>query len=218
MWYGNPAATDAADPEATFHFFDGFDGNDLGAAWAATGDYVVSGGQLSITSGVVYTPATLTEAPGWVFEARVRWPNGDSSDPQSGIALSNLLVAGAGLTELRLYRTATTFFGELGDGGVTPFAQGMMAPQHPVSDFGWLRLGTGPTQARWGWTHDPPGSLYDIDHPYPLTEDWYVFLGDTGGVGMGVGGDIYDVDLDAVLVRRFELARPVGFAGVEEDV
>ena len=219
MYYGNAAASDVSDPAATFHFWDDFDGNDIDATWAADGDYEVAGGTLTVSSGSVYSVAPVTEAPGWVLEARMRWPNTDTNENQTGLTLGNFQGSSPGITHVGMHVGVGQPLGvDASIDGVSVFGQNNVFPALDLMQFGWLRVGTGPDTARFGWTHNAPTQLWDIDHHGDeFDDDLYVWLGGANGHGIGASDPVYDVEYDTVLVRRFELSPPEGALGVEED-
>jgi hypothetical protein len=52
VWYGNPTATTTSDGDATYEFFDQFDGDTLGTSWGSTaGSPTVGSGRLRLDAG-----------------------------------------------------------------------------------------------------------------------------------------------------------------------
>ena len=218
MWYGNAAASDAGDPSATFHFWDDFDGNALDATWTANADVTVANGRLSMTDGSVYTAIPFTEQPGWVVEARARWPGLDPGDGASGMVLGTGQGLVQGVDYLRVYLMSGSFFvdaarDDMSVLGLNLSQNGLAA--HPVSEFEWIRLGIGSDLLRVGFTHWTDGP-HNYDTNEALEGDFYLWLGSDAGAPST--GPIVDVDYDRVLLRRFEQVRPETFAGAEEDV
>lgn len=73
MYYGNPAAEDGSDGDATMLFMDDFNGNSLDPVkWSATSDHDVVSGRLDVHTGAVYSNDAVVEV-GQVLQARVQW-------------------------------------------------------------------------------------------------------------------------------------------------
>jgi len=218
MWYGNADAEDASDAAATFHFWDGFDGDALADTWISNGEYELANGRLMITNGAVYSFAPLTEAPGWVAEARMRWPNDDDDENPSGVFVGSDAGVVNGVDYVRLYRGGNGLSADVAVNGNSAFGQINIMAQSPQDQLDWMRVGTGPDLARMGWGHAPPPATANLDPSAELETDLYVWLGEAGGIGVVSPGDIFDVEIDAVLVRRFEQFRPETSQGPEDDV
>lgn len=218
MWYGNPNATDASDAAATFHFWDGFDGNELSDTWTSNGEYVVAGGTLTITNGSVYSAMEITEAPGWVAEARMRWPNDDDNHAGSGVQIGSEPGFVGDVDFVTLSRGNMGLVAALVVNGDVVFNQIDVPMPTPPDELEWLRVGAGPDQARMGWGHAPAPASSDIDANGELETELYLWLGENDGVGLAEPEDIFDLEIDAVVVRRFEQLRPSTSQGPEEDV
>lgn len=102
IYYGNPAATGAWDPELVFELFDDFDMLDP-TRWAYSGDWYLGADGAITTSGIAGSQWT-TDAP-IVVEAVVRWGAEDGGiEPSTGVAFlgnfGGIGVAGMPLSAL----------------------------------------------------------------------------------------------------------------------
>lgn len=219
MWYGNEDAEDVSDPVATFHFWEPFDGDELADLWASNGEYEVANGRLTVTNGSVYTLEPLVDAPGWIVDARMRWPNNDFADAGSGLIMGSLPGVMPGISYVRVHRGSEGFQIDAVVDGMGVPSDGDNPPlPFQATTMEWHRIGNGPDIARGGWTHVPPPPSNNIDMNAVIDEEMYVWFGETGGTGVVNPGDIYDVEIDTMLVRRFEELQPAISRGPEEDV
>ncbi len=88
LYYGNSSASEVSNGDNTFEFFDDFDVLD-GSIWSSThASSAVSGSQLSISRGSVYTDSTLLASPqDKLVEAKITWANNLGS--YSGMMISD---------------------------------------------------------------------------------------------------------------------------------
>jgi uncharacterized protein DUF2341 len=203
VWYGNPMAADSSDPQATFHWFEGFDGNDIGAGWIANGDYVVSDGTLTIDTGAVYSTIPIVTQPGVIVEVRR-----DLVGDQTG-----------GDVALQLHEAQGWVPGNwtscgLGDSG---YAANSMGVPSALGSFGWfvewIGMGSGPDGTRWIAEHNVQNQF----DPDPFAGDFYMILGYIYG-SEGDGVDCRDIEFDTIFVRNFVASEPDFVVGAEEDV
>jgi hypothetical protein len=76
IYYGNPSAPSASDGYNTFYFFDDFDSGVLNTSrWSNTGSYSLSGSNITITTGAIYSNNTVASQPNIISEAKVTWNN-----------------------------------------------------------------------------------------------------------------------------------------------
>lgn len=91
MCYGNPNASNVSDGVATFHFFDGFDGNALDSnKWNTTSPVEFSLGALKVLKGAVYSKSAFGSFPNLLIETKARMvqqsPNGTMPGMRIGSA------------------------------------------------------------------------------------------------------------------------------------
>ncbi|HDM36826.1 MAG TPA: DUF2341 domain-containing protein [Candidatus Syntrophoarchaeum butanivorans] len=79
LYYGNPTAASASDGDATFLFFDDFDGSDIDTTkWNVTGTATVSGGEVTIgSSDIIETWRTFDEDIEIVWNHKTDAPNSE---------------------------------------------------------------------------------------------------------------------------------------------
>lgn len=94
MCYGNPDAADASDGSATFHFFDGFDGNALDPAkWEATSSVEFALGALKVLKGAVYSKTSPAKFPNWLIEMRARMTMQSPNGVMPGLRISSAQIS-----------------------------------------------------------------------------------------------------------------------------
>ncbi|OGD78349.1 hypothetical protein A2368_03675 [Candidatus Collierbacteria bacterium RIFOXYB1_FULL_49_13] len=90
IYYGNPTATAYPDMSGkkVFPYFEDFNGSSLPNNYAATGAYTVTGGNLTVTTGSVYTTqAVQSSNQDYMFEYKRKWTG--SAGQYSGISISD---------------------------------------------------------------------------------------------------------------------------------
>lgn len=81
MYFGYVGALSESNGSEVFTFFDGFQGTSLDTAtWTATGSASVSNGQLLVTTGTIYSDATIAQSDDIIFESMINWDAGTGSD------------------------------------------------------------------------------------------------------------------------------------------
>jgi hypothetical protein len=211
-WYGNPAASSIDDPEATFDFWEPFDGAALdGAAWVGNGDYEVAGGTLTVSIGSVYSTVPLADQPGTTAEVRmllVDEMSGNSMFP-TGLTLRPAQGALAGNPHAFI---AWPPAWQVGDGD-TQHEGNLNIPGWGYDEYVTARISmaAGTTVLEI----DMPGATVSDD--FWFDDDFYVILGSVLGADAGAD-DLYMIEYDWVRTRRFALAPIDVTFGPEEDV
>lgn len=207
-WYGNPTASSADDPAATFHNWEPFDGVALDpVAWVATGDVLVAGGALTISSGSVIGQAALALAPGFAAEVRMRVTEADAAIA-SGMALSAGL--GAASPYARLELPATTWRVDSGAGEIT----GSLGA--PWTTGPWGTAGVAITPATTTFTATLPSSPA-ISHTEAIVVPGPVHARLGSPLGSDAGAqDIATSQYDWFRVRRLAATTLVVTVGAEE--
>lgn len=96
MCYGNLAAKSTSDGDATFVFFDGFDGNVLDPnKWLATSPVEVSLGALKVLKGAVYSKGAAGTFPNLLVETKARMAqNQQGQEPVLMVSSAQIPAAG----------------------------------------------------------------------------------------------------------------------------
>lgn len=90
MCYGNPDAVSASDGVATFHFFDGFDGNALDPnKWETTFPVEFSLGALKVLKGAVYSKSAPGSFPNLLIETKARMVQQSPNGTMPGMRISS---------------------------------------------------------------------------------------------------------------------------------
>lgn len=204
LHYGNPSASSAQAPEQVFEFFDNFDSFNS-AKWASTSTYSVSGGQITIPLGAVYSRTTIASQPGLIAEAKVKWTSVTNPCSFSIANTQSTQIGNAGASKLT-YLTLT--MGEVkayGADGTTPsynIVPGITQFAAAVNTS--YILGQAITGTQFIYYKN---RVQTNAYPGTWTAPFYIWLGYFRGADAGQT-DISDIIADWILVRKYAAIEP----------
>lgn len=204
VYYGNPGATDVSDGKQTFLFFDDFLGAALDAKiWKATAPTTVDFGELKITKGSVYAQKPLSAYPDTMFESRMQWQN-------EGNVSGSCLGADAGQGAANVARIARCH------GSVVAYDGQKYLGNQQVQDAGnemaIMGIAVNATDFYFYKNRFPVPTIISGS----LSFSYYGILGHPWGNAAGMQ-ETQDINLDWVLVRRFNPQEPDTFVGGEKQ-
>jgi len=217
IYYGNAVAVLASSGDNTFNFFDDFNSFD-GAKWSGTGSYSVSGGELIVTTGSVYSNSVVpsTSQPGFIQEAKVKWTAPYAG--YSGMSMANSQAtfgSNGGVNKLSYLMTNNNSASVQGWA-----ANGTVSSYNIASGAAQLTASSGVSQIIGQEISSTQVSYYNnrlVTNSYAGTwaGPFYVWLGYfTGGSAGGV--NITDIATDWILVRQAVSPAPTATNGTEE--
>lgn len=205
MCYGNPDANDASDGEATFVFFDGFEGNSLDTdKWAATSAPTVSLGSLFLDKGAIYSKVSPGSEPNLHIEVKGKHGLSGTGDYSTSlhVASSQTGLGPSAFNNLNCYGYKA--YSEMLEVLSGKFPEGIC-----LSDQSYV-LGIAADEANV-YTF----AKRQFSAVAPLAWKKPIFLG--LGYGLKDSGtmDIYDMTVEWVLVRKFTSIPPTTAIGPE---
>jgi hypothetical protein len=216
LYYGNPSASSTSNGDAVFDFFDDFLGTSLNTTkWGATGAYSIGSSQITITTGSVYSIATVASQSGSISEAKVKWNNFVS---YSGLAIANAqsTQGGNGGSNKVVY-----LLNAGGGANVYAWAANGISASYNIVEFVAQFTATAGTTYIIGHAVTPSQVIFYKDravtNSYAGTwsAPFYLWLGYFTGSAAGAA-DISDIVIDWVLVRKYTSPEPTTSVGVEE--
>jgi len=217
LYYGNPAAVSGSDPNAVFEFFDHFTTLNP-TIWDSAGTNSVAGSNLTITTGAVFTRATVSNQDGMAVEARVSWSNFTG---YSGVAISN--AQANQLNNAGSHKLLNLMTNNGGSTSVCARAANGTAASYNITN------GTAQFTAAAGTNYIIGHAIYSgrvyvlqnhaVINSYAgtWTDSFYLWLGYITGAQAG-GTDISDLVTDWVMVRKFVTPDPAFSIGSEEGI
>ena len=215
VYYGNGTASSAGDGDNTFSFFDNF-GTFNAIKWTATGAYSVASSEITITTGAVYSDATVASQPGFISEAKVKW--NDVANGYSGLEIANAQStqgSNSGSNKL-VYLMKNT-----GSGVVTAWAANGTAASYNITSGTTQFTATVGTSYIIGHAVSGTQVIYynnrAVTNSYAGTWSgaYYLWLGYFTGSTSGAT-NISDIAVDWVLVRQYASPAPTTGNGSEE--
>lgn len=215
VYYGNASASTASNGSNTFNFFDDFDSFDA-AKWSATGAYSVASSELTITTGSVYSKASVASQAGYISEAKVKWNNLAGS--YSGIAIANAQSTqgnNAGSNKVAYLMTNS------GSANVTAWAANGLTANYNITTNTAQFTATAGTNYIIGHAVSGTQVVFYQDrtilNPYAGTWSgaYYLFLGMYAGSAASTT-DISDIVVDWVIVRQYAVTPPTTSGSSEE--
>lgn len=218
FYYGNPSATIGSNGEATFVFFDDFSGSSLSGKWRATGATSVSGGELTITTGSVYTNSTIAATnQNLVYEMRAKW-----SPTIEGYAGLNL--ANAASTENS--NTGSNRLAYLTTNGAANLEQKMFGADGAAASYNivsniTLFTATANTYYYQSIAYSPTTLSFisnrGLNSGFATTAAYapYMYLGYFTGSASGTT-NITDMTVDFVIVRKYVQTLPTAALGSQQ--
>lgn len=216
IYYGNGAAASTGDGDNTFSFFDDF-GTFNATKWSATGAYSVASSEITITTGSIYSDATVASQAGFISEAKVKW--NDVANNYSGLEIANAQsTSGSNGGSNKLIYLMTNN----GSGNVIAFAANGTAASYNITSGSAQFAATAGTSYIIG--HAVTGTqviLYNnraVTNSYAGTWSgaYYLWLGYFTGSAAGTA-NISDIVADWVLVRQYASPAPTTGNGTEES-
>ncbi len=222
VYYGNPSVTAGADGSKVFPFFDNFNGGSLDTAkWGATGAYSIASGELTITTGALYTNnPILSTAQGYIYESRRKWQAFPASTSYSGLEIAEVQTTTSGNSGAH----ALTYYMSQGDtsGTIPAWAANGSAASYNIVGNVTQYTATATTYYINSFAMDGTNIIYYNNRTQTnsyvgnWTEAPYLFLGLFLGAGSGTT-DVHDMVTDWVLARKYAATAPsAGSPGSEE--
>lgn len=207
MCYGNPDAQDASDGAATFHFFDGFDGNTLDPTkWEATSPVSFSLGALKVPKGAVYSKGSPGSFPNLLIETKFRM----TQDPNGALPVLRISSAQAPLTPMMHITPAAIYYG---NSGMELYFSGMIQNNMGCCDGG--------VNTVYGLAVDE-GNVYAIaQRKFSVTakatwkKPFFVGLGHELMKNAGES-ELFDLSVEWLLIRKFTTIEPTTEVGPEK--
>lgn len=215
VYYGNSSATSVSNGINTFNFFDDFNSFDA-AKWTATGAYSVASGEITITTGSVYSNATVASQPGFISEAKVKW--NDVANSYSGLEIANAqstLGSNGGSNKLVYLMTNPA------SANVTAWAaNGTTNSYNIIGNTTQFTATVGTSYIIGHAVSDSRVYFYNnraVTNSYAGTWSgpYYLWLGYYSGSTAG-NTNISDIVVDWVLVRQYASPAPTTIIGSEE--
>ena len=225
IYYGNPAAGNVSDGDATFDFFDDFEGTSLNTAkWhIAANSYSVSNGILRINIGGIGLQNALpfNIQDGYMVEARTLFnvfANGYSGTipevSSSRFTAGSNVNADANILYMREINSRDVRY-FAGDGSVTGYNLGVGTTGWTSTENTWYRTGIsviGPTARLWR----DGTNLHTFSNVNWAKNIRYFSLGAFHGAS---GYNIQDTSYDWVKVRKYASLEPAfSSAGLQEPI
>ena len=211
VYYGNPTVDTTSDGEATFPFFDDFEGPVLDATkWTATGSYSLVGGALRVETGVVHSSDLVVPGPGFVGEFQRGALEGAIAEEDASLAVcatTEPFVGGFPCAQNRLLGQPDAF---VYDGAI----------QTIYSDWTFQNTGIletfaiGVSNGMVRYDRDRGASTFDVDDEW--NNPMVMWMGQVNGTLGGVVADIPDLDIHFALVRNYPSVAPLVLIGPEE--
>lgn len=207
MCYGNPDAQDASNGEATFHFFDGFDGNTLDPTkWEATSPVSFSLGALKVPKGAVYSKGSPGSFPNLLIETKFRM----TQEPNGALPVLRISSAQVPATPMMHITPAAIYYG---NSGMELYFSGMIQ-----NNMGCCNGGVNTV---YGLAVDE-GNVYAIaQRKFSVTakatwkKPFFVGLGHELMKSAGES-ELFDLSVEWLLIRRFTTIEPTTEVGPEK--
>ncbi|MEK7595865.1 MAG: DUF2341 domain-containing protein [Patescibacteria group bacterium] len=221
IYYGNPSATNAQDGKAVFAFYENFNAATLSGTFTATGGTSISGGALTITTGAVYTNATiLPDSRSYMYEYRTQWSS--TVVDYAGMMINNTQSGSGNNSDLDkliyMMSNATTSIAQRG------FAADGTAASYNIINNMTLYTPTATTYYIDGFSMDSSeikfwnnGSQVGTTGTGSWSAQPYLWLGRYPGSTSGTT-DITDITIDWVRARKYASTAPsASSTGSEEQ-
>lgn len=209
MCYGNPDAVSESDGVATFHFFDGFDGNTLDPTkWETTHPVEFSLGALKVFKGSVYSKVSPGSFPNLLIEMRARFAQGQGAG-QPTLTSSSAQIQADPILNISV---GGVYSGQVNNQMPPIFAGHTLQNNQGCCDgtvynvYG-LALDEG---YAWAFAQRKWSASGKATWKKPL------FLGLGGGMKNAGEVDFSDMSVDWVLIRKFTNIEPTNEVGPEK--
>lgn len=223
VYYGNSNSSSYQSGKKVFDFFDDFNAGLDSSVWSATSTPSVSSGELTITTGSVYSKSpVVTTSQNYIYESRVKWTT--TTGGLSGIHIGgDQSIAGSNSGSDKLIMLMTTasanylVTGWAADGTVATYNLVNNASQYTA---------TANTYHVSGFSMDTSNIRYykdrvkmpaaPADYPGTWSAAPYMYLGSFYGSTASTT-DIKDMTIDWVLSRKFIATEPTAAAPANEE-
>jgi len=221
VYYGNSSASNIENGDNVFEFFDDFNGTALDSdVWTATGAYSLAGGEITITSGAVYTNETIVPtAQNYIYEYRPRW--NASTGSYSGLHIANSQTVGSGNS------TSNSLVFYVSDNGSLNIR--VWAGDGTTNSYNLINASTQYTASQDAYYVDgftvSPSNIITSRENRTLTNSYagtwadapYLWLGYFTGANAG-SASIKSITTDWVIVRQYVASEPTTNTSSTEEV
>lgn len=218
VYYGGGAVATASSGTNTFSFFDDFAAGSLdGVKWTATGATSFAGSEMTITTGAVYSDATVATQANVICEAKVKWTN-PPLNSYSGLCIANAqFTAGSNGNSNKLVYLMTN----AASSNLTGWAADGTGASYNITGGTVQFVETGGTSYIIGYAVSGANVIFynnrAVTNSYAGTWSgaFYLWLGFYPGSN-SAAANITDIVVDWVLVRQLAATIPTTVNGAEE--
>jgi|GEM_PF-1189894 len=219
LYYGNSTAASIANGNQVFDFFDDFTNSSLNTVkWGATGAYSISNGELTISTGTVFSKFAVTASNlNQIFEDRAKWATPPVN--YSGLHLSdtNSTDNSGNLKNLAMFVTNSSqsndmkIFATTGTTSIYDIANNVTL-YTPVANTYYINgIAYHSSGVRFSQNRGTPNSYTATINQYAPN----LSLGFLFGANAGTF-NITDMTIDFVLVRKYVVNEPTETFGSEQ--